>query len=500
MANKKKMPNPPSKVMFVTSEAYPLIKTGGLGDVSHSLPNALQALGQDVRLVLPAYRQVLGEVQDLKLLGWLQLGVDGDVRVLQANHPDYAMPIWLVDAHAEFDREGNPYTNPEGRDWPDNPKRFTLFSRAAALLGVDALQTGWRPDVVHANDWQTGLVHAFLSQQTRPPRRIYTVHNLAYDCQFDYAEFQRLKLPPHWWSMEHAEFYGRFSLMKAGLVFSDWINTVSPTYAREICTAEFGYGYAGILQSYSFKLRGIINGIDTAIWNPASDPYLVAHYRAEDALDGAKQANREVLLRSLGADEPVCCDDAPLIGFVGRLVQQKGIDLLLDAMPTILRSSSARFVIIGSGEKALRSRLQNMVSVYPDRLFTHFGYSEEFAHQLEAGCDMFVMPSRYEPCGLNQMYSLRYGTVPIVRRTGGLADSVVDADQKALEDGSATGFVFDAPDPDALAHCVLRALETHADRETWSQLVRTGMSQDLSWERSARHYLDLYQQEPLIRE
>lgn len=500
MSYKKQMSKSKTKVMFATSEAYPLMKTGGLGDVSHSLPNALQALGQDVRLVLPAYRQVLERVEDLQLVGWLKLGVDGDVRVAQANHPDYSMPIWLIDAPALFDREGNPYTNANGQDWPDNPKRFTIFSRAAALLGVDALKTGWHPDVVHANDWQTGLVHAFLSQQPKPPRRVYTVHNLAYDCQFDYAEFQALKLPPHWWSMEHAEFYGRFSLMKAGLVFSDWINTVSPTYAREICTAEFGYGYAGILQTYSFKLLGILNGIDTDIWNPGTDPHLVAHYGVDDALDGAKRANRKALLRSLGADDTACCDDSPLIGFVGRLVQQKGIDLLLDAMTRIMEGSPARLVIIGSGDSELQRSLQEMASAYPGRLFTYFGYSEEYAHQLEAGCDLFVMPSRYEPCGLNQMYSLRYGTVPIVRRTGGLADTVVDANEETIRNRVATGFVFDEASPDALAHCVLRALEAQRDPMLWSQLVCSGMSQDLSWERSARQYIDLYQQEPRTRE
>lgn len=500
MSKNKSKSKKANKVMFVTSEAYPLIKTGGLADVSHSLPNALHVLGQDVRLVLPAYRSVLEKVENLQLLGWLKLGADGDVRVVQAYHPEYAMPIWLIDAPAQFDREGNPYTNEDGNDWPDNPHRFTVFSRAVALLGVDALESGWRPDVVHANDWQSGLVHAFLSQEAHPPRRIYTVHNLAYDCQFDYAEFQALKLPPHWWSMEHAEFYGRFSLMKAGLVFSDWINTVSPTYAEEICTPEYGYGYAGILQSYAYKLRGILNGIDTTTWDPGSDSFLAAHYGIDDSLQGAKLNNREALLKALGANKKARSDNSPLIGFVGRLVYQKGIDLLLGAMPAILSQTSARFAIIGSGEHGLQQELEDMAAKYPGRVFTYIGYSEENAHLLEAGCDLFVMPSRYEPCGLNQLYSLRYGTVPVVRHTGGLADTVVDTNDQTVRDGSATGFVFEQATAKALASTLLRALEAQRDPVTWMQLMRAGMTQDLSWEKSAKSYLDLYQQQPVTPE
>lgn len=486
------------KVMFVTSEAYPLVKTGGLADVSHSLCNALARLGQDVRLVLPAYRGVLQQVEDLQLLGWLNLGADGDVRVLQAYHPEYLMPIWLLDAPAQFDREGNPYIDHEGNDWPDNPRRFTVFSRATALLAVDGLDIGWRPDVVHCNDWQSGLVHAFLYEERDPPRRIYTVHNLAYDCQFDYAEFQALGLPPHWWSMEHAEFYGNFSLMKAGLVFSDWINTVSPTYAQEICTPGYGYGYAGILQSFRYKLRGILNGIDTQTWDPEQDPCLVARYGIDQPTrEGAKRKNREALLKALGASKTLAAEDRPLIGSVGRLAYQKGMDLLLAVIPGILQQSNACFAVIGSGDRALQQGLQDMADRYPDRVFIHLGYSEEKAHLLEAGCDMFVMPSRYEPCGLNQLYSLRYGTVPVVRNTGGLADTVVDVDETALANQSATGFVFDEANSSALRAALQRALEAYADKKVWRQLQDNGMTQDLSWEKSARSYLDLYLKKPV---
>jgi len=500
MARSKKKTKPGLKVLFAASEAYPLIKTGGLADVAHSLPNALAALGLDVRLILPGYREVLQKVEDVQILGWLRLGAFGDVRILQAYHPEFSMALWLVDAASLFDREGNPYTRPDGSDWPDNALRFSVFSRAVALLGVDALHTGWRPDVVHANDWQTGLVPAFLSQEGHAPRRIYTIHNLAYDCQFDYAQFLELKLPPHWWSMEHCEFYGRFSLMKAGLVFGDWINTVSPTYAQEICTDEYGYGYAGILQSYQFKLTGIINGIDVDTWNPQTDPHLAANYSLDESLQPARQANREALLQGMGASAEALAEQAPLIGFVGRLVYQKGIDLLLDAMPMLLESSDARFAIIGSGEHSLEQRLLDMAREHPQRVFAYIGYSEPLAHLLEAGSDMFVMPSRYEPCGLNQLYSLHYGTPPVVRRTGGLADSVVDTNEQTIEDGSASGFVFDEATPQDLASTLQRALQAQRDPALWEQLQRAGMQQDLSWEHSARSYLELYRQTPPIQE
>ncbi len=480
------------RVLFVSSEAYPLIKTGGLADVSHALPNALAERRTDVRLLLPAYRQVLERVEDLQILGWLDLGPLGQARVLQAYHPGFRMPLWLIDRADLFDREGNPYTDPNGADWPDNPLRFTVFSRAAALLGIDALGLGWRPDVVHSNDWQGGLTHAFLEAENHRPRRVHTIHNLAYDCQFDYARFQALKLPPHWWSMEHAEFYGRFSLMKAGLVFSDVINTVSPTYAREICTPEYGYGYAGILQHYCDKLHGILNGIDTRVWDPLHDRHLVAHYGPDDDLPKARRRNRGALLQAMGYALKREVLDRPMIGFVGRLVYQKGVDLLLEAIPPLLERTEASFALVGTGEAALEARLRELESAHPGRVFIHLGYSEPLGHLLEAGADIFAMPSRYEPCGLNQMYSLHYGTPPVVRRTGGLGDTVVDTTPQTIEDGSANGFVFGPAEAAALGEALERAIEAHADSALWRRLQRTGMAQDFGWKRSARAYLALY--------
>jgi len=482
----------PLRVLYAASEAWPLIKTGGLGDVAHALPNALHTLGADLRLVLPAYREVLRQVEDLQILGWLDLGDGSEARIVQAWHPAFEIPLWLVDIGELFDREGNPYVDPDGHDWPDNPQRFTRFSRAVALLGVDALETGWRPDIVHANDWQTGPVAAFLHEMPQAPRSLYTIHNIAYDGQFDHATFEALHLPARWWSIDGAEFHGRFSPMKAGLMFSDRINTVSPTYAREIQTPEHGYGYAGILQHLRHKLSGILNGIDTRVWDPANDPHIAANYDCDSDLEEARYLNRKALLEALGAEPRAAAARAPVIGFVGRLVHQKGIDLLIEAIPKLVRQTTVRFAIVGSGERRYQARLEQLRQRLPARVFCYIGYSEPLAHQLEAGADIFAMPSRYEPCGLNQLYSLRYGTPPVVRRTGGLADTVEHASPRALADGSATGFVFDAPTAPALAQALRQALRTRQDPVLWRQLQCAGMQRPLGWEQSARRYLELY--------
>lgn len=488
------------KLLFAASELFPLIKTGGLADVAHSLPNALNDLGVDVRVMLPAYREVLGRVGHLAVLGWLPLSGGREVRILEAAHPECSAPLWLVDEPAMFDRPGLPYTDASGEDWSDNPQRFTLFCEAIATLAMDGLGIGWQADVVHANDWQTGLVPAFLALQTARPRTLFTVHNLAYDCQIDFATFEDLSLPPHWWSMDHGEFYGRLSMLKSGLVFSDLITTVSPSYAQEIRTAEFGYGYATVLEANAHKLVGILNGIDDVTWDPRSDPLLAARYHVDGKIRSGKRANREALLDALGATPAACEATGPLVGSVGRLVHQKGIDLLLDAIPTLLAHSDARFVLIGAGESALEQRLQQLATDHPDRVFCHIGYSEVLAHRLEAGCDIFAMPSRYEPCGLNQMYSLRYGTPPVVRATGGLADTVEDATARSIARGEANGFVFVEPESAALQEALLRAIALHAKPKQWMKLIKTGMRADYGWRKSAEAYLALYRAEQDIGE
>jgi len=481
------------KVLFVSSEAYPLIKTGGLADVSHSLPNQLQKAGSDVRLLLPAYRDVLEKLDCIKVLGWLDTGFGTEVRVLESTHPEFDMPIWLVDHAGHFDRSGNPYTHPDGYDWPDNPQRFNQFSHAASLLACDALKIGWRADVVHANDWQTAMVPAYLSFEARPPKTVYTIHNIAYDCQFHYDLFQSMHMPHHWWSVGHGEFYGRFSMMKAGIIFADHVTTVSPRYAEEICTARYGYGFAEILQANSEKLSGIINGIDTGTWNPATDPYLEANYSLKKNFNKSKIANRKSMLSQLDASEQTLASNAPLFGFVGRMAHQKGIDFLLDTVESIIQEHDALFAIIGSGDHQLEQRLRELSSKYPGQVFSHIGYSEELAHLLEAGSDFFVMPSRYEPCGLNQLYSLHYGTPPIVRNTGGLADTVINLNDDFSNTDVATGIVFNEADAAELSAAIKKALHVHANPDVMKSLISNGMSKDVSWDVSARDYLQLYE-------
>ncbi len=483
------------KLLFATSEIFPLIKTGGLGDVAHSLPSALAELSIDVRIVLPAFRRVLENVDAFRVLGWLTLAGGREVRVLEACDPEFSFPLWLVDAPELFDREGAPYTDETGHPWADNPARFTLFCEAAAQLAMGAIETDWRADVVHANDWQTGLLPAFLSLETSPPTTIFTIHNLAYDTQFDFATFQHLNLPAHWWSVDCGEFYDRFSMLKSALMFSDAITTVSPRYAEEIRTQEYGYGYADILEANAGKLTGILNGIDDDVWNPATDSHLVAHYDADSRIRAGKKANRTALLEALGASAEAIANDGPLIGSVGRLVYQKGVDLLLEAVPSVLAETNAQFVFIGAGEATLEAQLLTLCETYPDRVFAHVGYSEPLAHLLEAGCSIFAMPSRYEPCGLNQMYSLRYGTPPVVRATGGLADTVHDAEPRSIARGEANGFTFTETTTEALLDTLRRAIALYEKPKQWMKLMKTGMREDHSWHRSAESYLQLYRAE-----
>ena len=482
------------KILFVASEAYPLVKTGGLGDVVYSLPHALYARGADIRLVLPGYRALLQQLEQVRILGWLDVrAAEGIVsaRILETRHPDFSFPLWVVDCPTLFDRPGNPYLSTSGQDWPDNAERFTVFSRVAALLALDALDTGWRSEVVHAHDWQTGLVAAVLADQPARPKTVFTIHNLAYGGNFSHAEFVHLQLPSHWWSPESIEFHGGFSMLKAGIVYADAVTTVSPTYAAEICTPEFGYGLDGLLLSRQYKLHGILNGIDTKIWNPSTDVHLAAPYSAERVQPG-KQRNKRALIERFLPQADEAAMQAPWLGLVGRLVEQKGIDWVLAAIPVLLAETDARFVLLGSGQAAYEQRLERLSRLHPQRVFVEIGYDEPLAHQIEAGADLFLMPSRFEPCGLNQMYSLRYGTPPIVYKTGGLADTVVNANKANLKDATANGFVFDTPDVAAFLDAVRRALELYRKPVLWRRLQQSGMRQSFDWEESAAHYFSLY--------
>lgn len=478
------------KVLFVASEAHPLIKTGGLGDVCGSLPPALQSLGVDVRLMLPAYRDAVAHAGRLKTAARLELPrLAAPVAVLEGTLPGTRVKTWLVDFPPAFDRHGNPYLDDHGQPWHDNAARFALLARAARAAALGQVSHHWLPDVVHCHDWQTGLVPALLAlEQARRPATIFTIHNLAYQGLFPRETLEALGLPPALWSLEALEFHGQLSFIKGGLVFADWITTVSPTYAREIQTPEYGCGLDGLLRYRATRISGILNGIDARAWNPARDPHLAERYSPK-RLKG-KLANKLALQRELGLEVG---GDRALLGTVGRLVEQKGVDLLLEALAQIMQHD-VQLAVLGTGEARFEQRLREMAARFPGRLAVLIGYDELLAHRITAGADIFLMPSRFEPCGLNQMYSQRYGTVPVVRRVGGLADTVIDATPENLRNGTATGVVFDPPDPQALVAAVARALALYADKKRWRRLMLAGMRRDFSWEHSAREYLRLYQQ------
>jgi starch synthase len=500
-------------ILFATSEAHPLIKTGGLGDVSGSLPNALAALKHSIRLVLPAYGAIMARLPaEVTPKHLATLTVRGCGRSLQAHILEVKagaiagldVPIWLVDIPELFARLGNPYLSTDGTDWWDNGERFAVFSSVVVELAMDRAGLKWRADAVHANDWQTGLIPALLTLEKTPPASVFTVHNMAYPGSFPKSLFEQLGLPWSLWSAEGVEYWGQFSMLKAGLMFADWVTTVSPTYAKEICYPEFGYGLEGVLQKRfaEDRLVGILNGIDETVWNPEKDPLIHRNYSAQKGRVVGKQHNKQALLNEMclirGHDDCIMQPEMahwlaqPLVGFVGRLVEQKGIDLMLEILPDILAQSSANFVVVGSGDKLFEAALLELADEYPNRMWVYMGYSEALAHQVEAGADLFLMPSRFEPCGLNQMYSLAYGTPPIVHHTGGLADTVVNATDEHLKAGLATGFVFYDPSRHALKSTLLHALHLFTKKRTWQALQKTGMQQDFGWQSSAKQYAKLY--------
>lgn len=473
------------KILFVTSEAYPLMKTGGLGDVSASLPHALLGLGHDVRILMPAYAGAVPRAGRLSRIATLDTAY-GPVGLLEGSLPNNQTPLWLIYCPVLFDRPGNPYLGPDGQPWHDNADRFALLSQVAAQIARGAESLDWVPDLVHCNDWQTGLTPALLADAPRRPATLFTVHNLAYQGLFSYSTFVALGLPERLWHYTALEFHGQLSFIKGGLAFADQLTTVSPTYAEEIQTPQFGFGLDGLLRHRTDALQGILNGIDAEEWDPARDPHLSSAYSARRLT--AKQPNKATLQHELGlAPAP----RTPLIAFIGRLVEQKGVDLILDALPQLM-TLDLQLVLLGTGEPELEDALRAWAARQPEKIAVNIGYDEGLAHRIEGGADMFLMPSRFEPCGLNQMYSLRYGTVPIVRRTGGLADAVVDATLEARAAGTANGILFDRPSVPDLMQGVRRAVALYSDPRTWRALQLAGMRTDFSWQRSARAYAALY--------
>ncbi|MDD5580289.1 MAG: glycogen synthase GlgA [Methylobacter sp.] len=473
------------KILFVTPEAHPLIKTGGLGDVSGSLPKALAELSQDIRLLIPNY-QSLKTGGDVRFL--CSLRVDNrNITILETRIPESRVIVWLVDYPAYFNYPGNPYVNELGDAWPNNAERFALFCRIAVEVAMDRVFQDWKPDIVHCNDWQTGLVPALLSLEQNRPATLFTIHNMAYQGLFPSSTAFSLNLPGQLLNPDGLEFHSMLSFIKGGLVYADHITTVSPTYALEIQTAEFGYGLEGLLNHRKDSLTGIINGIDPEQWNPETDLFIAQQFNA--ALLNKKQINKSALQTKFSL--PVS-DHIPLFGMISRLVEQKGIDMLIKCLPEII-DIPIQLVLVGSGNKGFEKKLQNLAALYPENIAITIGYDEALAHVIEAGADLFLMPSKFEPCGLNQMYSQLYGTIPVVRKTGGLADTVIDALPETIANNTATGIVFNEATAGALLEAVKRAAILYNSPAIWKKLQTNAMKKDFSWKRSAEQYLALYQ-------
>ena len=479
------------RVLFAASEVAPFAKTGGLADVAAALPVALARLGVDVRVVLPLYRQVDRAAHAIRETGVvLEVPISGRTERVAVHEGRLAgrggieVPVYFLEADRYYDRDG--LYGIAGQDFQDNAERFAVFSRAVLELGRTELG---RPDLFHCHDWQTGLVPVQLeSLYADDPSigraaSVFTIHNLGYQGLFWHYDMHLTGLGWEHFTPAGIEFWGKISFLKAGLVYADLLTTVSPTYAREIQTEEMGHGLDGVLRARADRLIGILNGIDVDEWNPETDPYIPKRYSAAD-LSG-KAAAKAALQRAFRLPEE---PDTPLIGVVTRLADQKGCDLIAEALPQIT-ARGAQFVLLGAGDPVYENLFRDAAARDPSRVGVTIAYDHALSHLVEAGADLFLMPSRYEPCGLNQMMSLRYGTVPVVRATGGLADTVVEAPPEA----GGNGFVFGPYETAALVAAVDRALALYRDRERWRALQVAGMSADFSWDASARRYLEVYQ-------
>jgi starch synthase len=474
------------KVLFATSEVAPLIKTGGLADVSGALPAALRAIGMDVRLLVPGYKQVIAQLAHHQVLARFDdLPGFPAARLLSGTLVN-DVPLFVLDCPSLYLRDGGPYQNTLGLDWADNALRFGMLSKVAAVLGSSASPLAWHPDLVHCNDWQTGLTPAYLHFAPGSAPSIMSIHNLAFQGNFPPATVQLLRLPSSCYSIDGVEFYGNLSFLKAGLFYADYITTVSPNYAREIRQAELGFGMQGLLSTRKDDLTGILNGIDTDEWDPATDTVIAQQYSSENMT--GKAANKKYLQGRMSLDiDP----DIPLLGVVSRFTHQKGLDLLLEIAPSLTKLP-VQLAMLGSGDAQMQQTARDLSRLYPGKISVMIGFSEELSHQIEAGADMFVMPSRFEPCGLNQMYSQRYGTPPIVNSTGGLVDSVVDCTPATLNAGTASGFVFDGMTAENLFAAIHRAVGLYLDRHKWKILRKNCMAKDFSWKSSASAYRAVY--------
>ena len=474
-----------SNILYISSEAFPLIKTGGLGDVAGSLPSALLKQSQDVRLFLPAYRDVLNNLTKKRVIATHSY-YDLPLNIIETRLPGSNVIVWLVDCPALFDRPGGPYSDQHGETWEDNALRFAVFCHAAADVALNKFKLKWKADVVHCNDWQSGLVPALLSLHKKRPVTIFTIHNLAYQGVFDYQTFIELQLPEQLWHMEGVEFHNQLSFMKGGLAYADKINTVSPHYAQEILKPEYGYGLDGLLTYRKDDLSGILNGVDEKHWNPGTDKHLRHKYNRRTLKN--KVLNKTALQQELALPED---SSTPMIGMISRLVEQKGLEIILQSLKDILKLP-IQLVILGTGESHYELQLTEWARQRGNKFKIIIGYNEALAHRIEAASDMFLMPSTFEPCGLNQLYSLRYGTLPIVTPVGGLFDTVIHSNQDSINNKTANGFVLKDKTASELLAKIKYALTIYQQPATWHQLQINAMAGDFTWETSAEQYVRLY--------
>ena len=473
------------KVLAVASEIHPLVKTGGLADVVGALPAALKSHDVAVTTVIPGYPAVMAAADKWETVAKLPGFFGGRTAIKRASIGE--LDLLAVDAPHLFDRPGNPYVDADGRDWVDNPQRYCALSSAAAEICHGLVKT-YRPDIVHVHDWQAAMTLAYLNYTDAVrPKSVITVHNLAFQGQYPRSILGSLGLPQRAFALDGVEYYGMIGFLKAGLHFADRITTVSPRYAAEIKTSEAGMGLEGLLAGRADVLSGIVNGIDERVWNPQTDPNLAVNY---DAKSLAKRAgNRKALEERFGLDH----DDSPLFCLVSRLTWQKGIDILAEALPHLV-ASGARLALLGSGDRELEGIFRQASLQHPGRVGTVLGFDEALSHLMFGGSDMTLVPSRFEPCGLTQLYGLRYGCVPVVARVGGLSDTIVDANDAALTLKAATGVQFQPITPDMLRDAISRAIALHSDKPVWQAMQRRGMGLDQSWDLRAAGYAKLYRE------
>ena len=475
------------RVLFACAEMVPFAKTGGLADVTAALPVALAGHRVDVRVLMPGYPQALDRtVGKRRLMTVARLPTVGAVDLIAGRTPDSNLPVLLVDCPALYARSGL-YQDASGQDWPDNAIRFGVLSHVAARLGLGA-DSSWQPHVVHMHDWHLGFAAALLAHAPgQRPATVFTIHNMAFQGLFSPDILPAIGASSRWFTPDGIEFYGNVSFLKAGMRFADRVTTVSPSYAREILTPEFGCGLDGLLRSRASGLVGILNGIDQDRWNPSSASDADMRYDTAD-LSG-KARSKTALQKRFGLTS---APQGPLIAFVSRLTEQKMADLLLEVAPTAI-AQDAQLVIVGQGQRSIEDGLRALPDRYKGHIAVHVGYHDDLARSVLAGADLLLSPARFEPCGLIQMYAMRYGTLPIVRRVGGLADTVIDTPTGNLRDADeGTGFVFERPTAQDLSDTIVRACRLYRAPQPWHRLRARAMAQDFSWRRSAEQYVELY--------